>query len=340
MKVLVLGGTSFLGKHIAQAALVKGHEVTLFNRGKTNPHLFPQVEKLTGDRESGNLKALETGEWDAVIDTSAYTPGKVEQTASLLRERIKRYIFISSISVYKDFLRGEAREEDETGTLKNPAAEEVEGETYGPLKALCEKRLETILPGSVLNIRPGLIVGPDDPTDRFTYWVKRFYEGGEVLVPGGKERIIQWIDVRDLSQWIILMAENRETGTYNVTGPKQGYSMKEFVEDLTLVAPPDTEPAWVGDSLLVERNVTPFTQLPLWIPVSEQFPDGFILADYTLSLKKGLILRQPRETIEDTLEWLKTDGPEKLRAGLDKELEASILKSWAVISHSGNNIQK
>ncbi|MGD6805004.1 NAD-dependent epimerase/dehydratase family protein [Rossellomorea aquimaris] len=340
MKILLLGGTSFLGKHIAQSALSKGHELTLFNRGKTNPHLFPEAEKLIGDRESGDLRALEKSEWDVVIDTSGYTPGKVEKTASLLKERVSRYIFISSISVYKSFLSGEAREEDETGSLDNPDTEEVNGETYGPLKALCEERLEKILPGKVLTIRPGLIVGPDDTTDRFTYWVKRFSEGGEVLVPGSKERVIQWIDVRDLSQWIILMAEDRETGAYNVTGPKQGYSMKEFVEDLTLIAPSGTEAAWVEDTFLVERDITPFTQLPLWIPVNEQYPDGFILADYSRSLNKGLVLRHPRETIEDTLAWFKAYGSDDLKAGLAKEVEASLLQSRAIVDQPRNDIQK
>ncbi|WP_421382785.1 NAD-dependent epimerase/dehydratase family protein [Bacillus salacetis] len=338
MKLLLLGGTSFLGKHIAQAALSKGHEVTLFNRGKTNPHLFPQAEKLTGDRESGDLSALGQGEWDAVIDTSGYAPAKVEQSASLLKDRINRYIFISSISVYKEFLTGEAQESDETGTLNHPDTEEVNGETYGPLKALCEQKLEQILPGRVLSIRPGLIVGPDDTTDRFTYWVQRFSEGGEVLVPGSKERVIQWIDVRDLAQWIILMAEEGETGTYNVTGPQQGYSMKEFVEDLLLIAPKETEATWIEDAFLVEREVTPFTQLPLWIPVNDQYPNGFILADYSRAMKKGLVLRNPRETIEDTMSWNRTRGSVELKAGLSREEEAGLLSSWSVIGQPDKSI--
>ncbi|WP_168413063.1 NAD-dependent epimerase/dehydratase family protein [Bacillus salacetis] len=331
MKLLLLGGTSFLGKHIAEAALANGHEVTLFNRGKTNPHLFPEAEKLTGDREKGELDALKKGQWDAVIDTSGYTPGKVEQSASLLKGRINRYIFISSISVYKDFLTGEAQEEDETGTLDEPETEEVNGETYGPLKALCEQRLEGVLPGKTLNIRPGLIVGPDDTTDRFTYWVQRFSEGGKVLVPGSKERVIQWVDVRDLAQWIILMAEEREAGTYNVTGPRQRYSMKEFVEDLLYIAPQDTETAWVEDAFLVDRKVGPFVQLPLWIPVNEQYPDGFILADYSKALKKGLVLRNPRETIKDTLSWIGARGKVDLKAGLTREEEADLLSRWSVV---------
>ena len=337
MKLLLLGGTSFLGKHIAEAALSKGHDVTLFNRGKTNPGLFPEADKLVGDRETGDLAALKKGEWDAVIDTSGYTPGKVEQTAELLKGRINRYIFASSISVYKEFLTGEAHEGDETGHLANSETEEVNGETYGPLKALCEQKLEEILPGEVLSIRPGLIVGPDDTTDRFTYWVKRFSEGGNVLVPGSKERVIQWIDVRDLAQWIILMTEEKESGVYNVTGPRQGYSMKEFVEDLKFIAPPDTSAQWVEDSFLVERNIAPFTDLPLWIPVNEQYPDGFILADYTHALNKGLVLRNPRETVEDTLIWLKTkEGAAALKAGLTEEQEAELLSSWSVVGQHRN----
>jgi 2'-hydroxyisoflavone reductase len=331
MKFLLLGGTSFLGRHIAEAALAKGHDVTLFNRGRTNPHLFDETEKLTGDRDKGELEALRKGEWDAVIDTSGYTPGKVEQSASLLKGRIDRYIFISSISVYKDFLSGEAHEGNETGTLDNPNTEEVNGETYGPLKALCEQKLEEILPGKVLNIRPGLIVGPHDTTDRFTYWVQRFLEGGQVLVPGNKERVIQWIDVRDLAQWIILMAEERQKGTYNVTGPQQGYTMKEYVEDLLFVGPKDTEVTWVEDGFLVEREVVPFVQLPLWIPVNDQYPAGYISADYSKALQKGLVLRNPRETIQDTLNWIGTRGQVDLKAGLTREEEAGLLQSWSVV---------
>ncbi|WP_409252594.1 NAD-dependent epimerase/dehydratase family protein [Bacillus sp. SCS-153A] len=337
MKLLLLGGTSFVGKHITQAALSKGHDVTLFNRGQTNAHLFPEAEKLIGDREAGDLSALEEGKWDVVIDTSGYVPGKVEQSASLLKDRINQYIFISSISVYKGFLTGEAQEGDETGRLEAENVEEVNGETYGPLKALCEEKLKQILPEKVLNVRPGLIVGPDDTTDRFTYWVQRFSEGGEVLVPGSKERVIQWIDVRDLAQWIILMAEEGETGTYNVTGPQQGYNMKEFVEDLTLIAPDDTKATWVDDSFLVEREVTPFVQLPLWIPVNEEYPDGFILADYSRALQKGLVLRNPRETIEDTLSWNKARRAGGLKAGMTREQESSLLNSWSVVGESKNN---
>jgi 2'-hydroxyisoflavone reductase len=334
MKLLLLGGTSFLGKHIAEAALSKGYDVTLFNRGKTNPGLFPQAHKLTGDREKGDLGALETGSWDAVIDTSGYTPGKVGEAAAALKGRISRYIFISSISVYKEFLTGEAQEGDATGELKDPSTEEVNGETYGPLKALCEDKLEELLPGKVLSIRPGLIVGPDDTTDRFTYWVKRFSQGGKILVPGSKERVIQWIDVRDLAQWVILMAEKGETGTYNVTGPNQGYTMKEFVEDLRYIAPVQTSEEWVDDSFLTERDVTPFTGLPLWIPVNDQYPDGFILADYSRALNKGLVLRNPRETIEDTLAWLGKKGPADLKAGLTAEQEASLLQDWSVVGQT------
>ncbi|WP_456272703.1 NAD-dependent epimerase/dehydratase family protein [Bacillus sp. AK031] len=331
MKLLLLGGTSFLGKHIAEAALSKGHDVTLFNRGKTNPALFPEAHKLTGDRETGDLASLEKGSWDAVIDTSAYTPRIAGESAAALKGRISKYIFISSISVYKEFLTGEAQEGDATGALTDPSTEEVNGETYGPLKALCEDKLEELLPGRVLNIRPGLIVGPDDTTDRFTYWVKRFSQGGKVLVPGSKERVIQWIDVRDLAQWVILMAEEGETGTYNVTGPNQGYTMKEFVEDLKYIAPAHTSEEWVEDSFLTEREVAPFTGLPLWIPVNDQYPDGFILADYSRALNKGLVLRNPRETIEDTLRWAEEYGPAELKAGLTAEQEASLLQDWSVI---------
>ena len=183
MNLLILGGTVFLGRHLVEAALARGHAVTLFNRGQHNPDLFPEVERLRGDRD-GDLQALEGRRWDAVVDTCGYVPRVVRASAEMLAPNVDHYTFISSISVYADTSKPGIDEQAPVGTLDDPTTEEVTGESYGPLKALCEQAAEAAMPGRVLNIRPGLIVGPHDPTDRFTYWVRRVAEGGEVLAPG------------------------------------------------------------------------------------------------------------------------------------------------------------
>ncbi len=209
MKLLVLGGTVFLGRHLVEAATARGHSVTLFNRGQHNPELYPEVEKLRGDRDS-DLSALQGRRWDAVIDTCGYLPRAVRASAELLADAVDHYTFISSISVYADFHTPAMDESAPVGTLADETVEEVTGETYGPLKALCEQAAERALPGRVLNIRPGLIVGPHDPTDRFTYWPVRVARGGEVLAPGRPHVPVQVIDGRDLAEWTVRMVEARQ----------------------------------------------------------------------------------------------------------------------------------
>ncbi len=229
MKILILGGTLFAGRHLVEIALRRGIEVTIFHRGQTNPQLFPTVERLYGDRDGG-LTALEGRRWDAVIDTSGYLPRVVRASADLLSEAVDHYTFISTISVYADTSQQGITETAPVGVLEDPTTEERTGETYGPLKALCEQEAEAALPGRVLTVRPGLIVGPYDPSDRFTYWPYRVAQGGEVLAPESPALPVQIIDVRDLAAWILDMVSAGRTGVYNATGAAGSLTLGAVLE--------------------------------------------------------------------------------------------------------------
>src|SRR5215207_6972979 len=246
MDLLILGGTGFLGRHLVEAALGEGHRPTLFNRGLSEPGLFPEVEKLEGDRD-GDLSALRGRRWDAVIDTCGYVPRVVEASARLLAEAVDHYTFVSSISVYSDDIALGADEGAPVGELPDPRVEVVTGETYGGLKALCERAAEEELPGRVLNVRPGLISGPHDPTDRFTYWPRRIAAGGEVLAPDRPERKVQYIDVRDLAAWIVEMAQEQQTGMYNATGPDYELTMGRLLEECEAIGDAGVELVWVSE---------------------------------------------------------------------------------------------
>jgi nucleoside-diphosphate-sugar epimerase len=226
MRLLILGGTAFLGRALVDDALGRGHELTLFNRGKTNPELYPEVERLQGDRD-GDLTVLQGKTWDAVIDTSGYVPRVVGQSAELLADAVGHYTFISSISAYADFSQPGADENAAVGKLEDESVEEIDGDTYGPLKVLCEEVVEKRLPGRTLIIRPGLIIGPHDPTDRFTYWPCRVERGGEVLAPGKPEKSVQFIDARDLAAWNLDMVEGgADPGLGRVTRNVQGSQLQ------------------------------------------------------------------------------------------------------------------
>jgi 2'-hydroxyisoflavone reductase len=220
MEILVIGGTVFLGRALVEAALEKDHRVTLFNRGKSNPECFPEVEKLLGDREI-DLSILEGRSWDVVVDTCGYVPRVVRKSAELLADAVEHYTFISTVSVYADLSTPHNDEHAAVGKIEDETIEKVTGETYGPLKALCEQAVMKAMPDRVLVVRPGLIVGPHDPSDRFTYWVQRVSRGGEVLAPKPASMPVEFIDVRDLAEWILRMVEIRETGIYNAVGPGQ-----------------------------------------------------------------------------------------------------------------------
>ena len=325
MDLLILGGTGFLGRHLVEAALADGHRPTLFNRGLSKPGLFPEIEKIEGDRE-GDLSPLSGRRWDAVIDTCGYVPRVVRASAGLLAGAVDHYTFVSSISVYSDDIEPGADEEAPVRELSDPTVEEVTGETYGGLKVLCEQAAEEEMPGRVLNVRPCLISGPHDPTDRFTYWPRRISAGGEVLVPDHPERNVQYIDVRDLASWIVKMSGERQTGTYNATGPAYELQMGRMLEECEAVSGTDAEFVWVSEDFLEENGVEPFTELPLWVPRE----DAALLAiDCGRAIEAGLTFRPLAETIKDVLDWdrARMEGREPA-AGLRPERERELLRAW------------
>ncbi len=316
MRILVLGGTKFLGRAVSEAALAAGHELTLFNRGETNPDLFPEAERLRGNRD-GDLSALEGRSWDAVVDPSGYVPRVVRASAELLRDS-GHYTFVSSCSVYASF--GEpATEASPVATVEDESTEDVEAH-YGALKALCEEVVEGVFPGRALHVRAGLIVGPHDPTGRFTYWPHRIARGGEVLVPGSPERPVQLIDVRDLGEWIVRSAEAGLAGTFNAISPSFP------LRDLLAACLQRGEAAFthVDERWLVEREVGQWMELPLWIDTADPDWRRFMETDVSKAVAAGLTCRPLAETARATLaEAELVEG-----IGLTPEREAELLSAW------------
>jgi len=332
MQILILGGTMFLGRYIVETAVARGHEVTLFNRGQHNPDLFPGVEKLKGNRD-GALDALQGGSWDAVIDTCGYVPRVVRASAKLLAGAVQHYTFISSISVYADLSKPGADESTPVGTLPDATVEEITATTYGPLKALCEQAAEEVMFGRVLVVRPGLIVGPHDPTDRFTYWPHRIAQGGEVLAPAQPDQRVQFIDVRDLAEWIVRMVEAGHTGIYHATGPDYILTMQQLLEQCKTVSGRDANLTWVDEELLLRHDVAPYMELPLWIPSSEPEAAGHSAVDCTRAISAGLTFRPLSDTIRDTLAWDGTRPADAIRpGGMKAAREEQLLKAWHVQS--------
>lgn len=332
MDLLILGGTVFLGRHLVDAALAAGHQVTLLNRGRHGAELFPQVEKLRGDRDGG-LDALAGRRWDAVIDTCGYVPRLVRASADLLAGSVEHYTFISSISVYRDLDQAPVDESSPVGVLADESVEEITGETYGPLKALCEQAAETAMPGRVLHVRPGLIAGPHDPTDRFTYWPWRVAQGGDVLAPGQPQRRVELIDGRDLASWILRMVEARRTGVYNATGPAYELTMGGLLETCERAAGSRAILTWVDEAFLLANGVAPWSELPLWLPEAD---NGVMAVDCRRAIAAGLAFRPLVETVQDTLAWLRADRAPlegdlsaiELRAGMARAREAELLAAW------------
>ncbi|MBN1878112.1 MAG: epimerase [Anaerolineae bacterium] len=328
MHILILGGTRFLGRCLAEIALERGHALTLFNRGHSDPDLFPAAEKLIGDRDS-KLGALAGRHWDAVIDTCGYVPRIVQQSAALLANTVNHYTFISSLSVYADASSPGIDETAPVGILEDESVEVIDEKTYGPLKALCEQTVAAALPGRTLIIRPGLIVGSYDRSDRFTYWPYRIAQGGEVLAPGRPGRPVQFIDVRDLATWTLDMIEARQTGIYNANGPVKPVPMGELLTTCQDVVRGDATLTWVSDAFLVEHNVGPWMEMPLWIPESDPDATGFFAFDCSKAVVAGLKYRPIAETIRDTLAWANTRSADYAwRAGMKREREAELLTLW------------
>lgn len=319
MKLLVLGGTGFLGRALVEAALGRGHEVTLFNRGQTNPDLFPEAEKLRGDRA---VDPIPEGRWDVVVDTSGYLPGVVRHSADALRDSVERYVFVSSISVYADLSVGPT-ESSPRAELGDMPIDDLRADygNYGPLKALCEDVVTELFGERAVIVRPGLIVGPHDPTGRFTYWPHRIARGGEFVVPGPRESTVQFVDVRDLGEWIVDLGERRETGTFNATHP--GLSWAELVEACQRVAGNDGRPVWVDCEFLATQGVGEWLELPLWIQERESI--GMMQADVSRALGAGLAFRPLDDTVRATLELAEPMDD----AGLKPKREAELLRAWA-----------
>ena len=324
--ILVLGGTGFLGPHFVDAARARGHKITLFNRGKTHPELFPDVEKLQGDRD-GNLKALEGRTWDAVLDTSGYVPRIVKASAELLSPKVGQYIFVSSISVYKDDVAVGADENHPLQVLTEPGSED-RMKHYGALKALCEKTVEAALPGRALVVRPGLIVGPLDPTDRFTYWPVRLERGGDVLAPGSGKDPAQIIDARDLAAWMLECIEQNHSGTFNTTGPKDAITMHELLDLCHAgIGGSAARFVWVDGDFLEKKEVAPWTDLPVWTGKDR----GMASVNSRRALERGLKFRPIADTARDTLAWWKTlpaERREKPKVGLTPQREVEVLAAW------------
>lgn len=332
MNILIIGGKRFLGKALVEAGLNFGHCLTLFNRGQSNPGWFPEVENIIGDRNS-ELTALLNRQWDAVIDTCGYFPRQVGSLLIALAEQIEHYTFISSISVYADFSQPGLSEADAVAQIGDPTVEEITGDTYGALKALCERTAEDLMPGRCLIIRPGLIVGPYDPTDRFTYWPDRVCHGGEILVPDSPGWFTQIIDVRDLADWTIRMVERKATGIYNATGPEEPLTFGQVLE--TSMKSSGSQPifTWASTRFLLEKEVQPWSDLPLWIPGEEEA--GGNQVSIQKAVQNGLTFLPLANTIEDLLAWEATrPSDHSWRAGLTREREQQLLVEWHELSRA------
>jgi 2'-hydroxyisoflavone reductase len=334
LRILILGGTGFTGPYQVQYALSRGHKVTTFNRGKTHPGELPkEVEQLIGDR-NGQLDALRHRQWDVAIDNPTTLPAWVRDAAQILKGNVERYVFISTISVYADTGQGV----DETAPLAkyngpDPYKETIEAvkasgyKTYGPLKALSEKEAEKWFPEKKLIVRPGLIVGPRDETDRFTYWPVRIDRGGEVLAPGTPSDPVQFIDARDLAEWTIRMAENRETGIYNATGPAKALEIGAMLGSIKDALHSSATFTWLPAEFLKQQKVEAWSDMPVW--AGDEL--GLARTKIDRALAKGLTFRPLAETARDTLTWFKSLPQErrsKLRAGVTPEREAEVLAAW------------
>lgn len=329
MKLLILGGTAFVGRHLVEAALARGHTVTLFNRGRTNPDIFPEVESLRGDR-AVSLAPLqdhaEERQWDVVIDTSGYHPKFVRESAELLAPHIGRYIFISTISVYSDFTTAHLDEDAPVARLDDPDSAEVSNETYGPLKTHCEDVVLEVFGERSLIIRPGIIVGPHDPTDRFTYWPVRAQRGGEILAPEDPSAPVQYIDARDLATWTLDAAKADLSGIYNATGPAQPQTLGQLLEACQHATGIQSTLTWVSEEFIFNHEIAPFIELPLWIPSAMA---GMFTVDCSRAIAVGLSFRPTNATVRDTLEWHASRPAEtELRAGLPPAREAELLAAW------------
>ena len=322
MDLLILGGTRFLGRHMVEAALGRGHRVTLFNRGRSNPGLFPDVEELRGER-GGDLSPLRGRRWDAAIDTSGYLPREVRRSAELLADSVGHYTFVSSISAYEDFGRIGIDEGAPVLEPPDPEPEGLDWELYGGLKVGCERAAEAAMPGRTLVVRPGMIVGPHDYTDRFPYWRRRVAEGGEVLAPGDPEQPVQLIDARDLAGWMLRMAGGGRTGVYNATGPEYRLTMRGMLEGIREATGSDARFVWASEEFLLDAGVEPWGEMPFWVPKEMA---GILSVDVGRAVGAGLVFRPLGETVRGVPH---TARPEvEIEAGISRGREEQLLRAW------------
>ena len=337
MRILILGGTGFTGPFQVRYALERGHKVTVFNRGKSHPGELPEgVEQLIGDR-NGQLDALKNREWDVAIDNPTSAPVWVRDAGQVLQGKVGRYVFISTISVYAD----NSTPNEESAPLAKYEGADAMKETresivisgfklYGPLKALAEAEAEKWFPQKTLVIRPGLIVGPGDQTDRFTYWPVRIDRGGEVLAPGKPTDPVQFIDARDLAEWTIRMVEKSATGIYNATGPAKALPVGEMFSGIKTSLKSEAKFTWADADFLEAHKVAPWSDMPVWVPPRGE-DGGMGRTRIKRALAEGLTFRPLAETARETLAWFKTLPAErqaKLNAGLTPEREAEVLAAW------------
>jgi 2'-hydroxyisoflavone reductase len=335
LKILILGGTGFTGPFQVHYAVARGHTVTVFNRGRRQADLPESVEHLVGDRNN-DLTALEGREWDVVIDNPTTLPNWARLSGRLLKDACRQYVFISTISVYAD---NSVAGMDETSPVleykadTDPFTLELTRETmqyYGELKALSEREAAYWFPGRATIIRPGLIVGPRDESDRFTYWPVRVDRGGEVLAPNTPNDLTQIIDARDLAEWTIRMVEQGDVGVFNATGPERPRPFGEMLNGIRDALGASATFTWVDQDFLQEHQVRPWADLPVWV---RQGPDtaGFMDVSVARAMAKGLTYRPFADTARDTLAWFKAFPAERqqaMRAGLKPEREAELLAAW------------
>ena len=326
MKILVLGGTAFVGRTIVEIARAQGHELTLFNRGQRNPSIFTDLEQIHGDRLV-DLSGLNGRTWDAVIDSSGYVPRALEMSTTALKDQVEHYLFISTISVYKNLGIANQTEDAELATVSDPTTEEVNGETYGGLKVLCEEVVAKNVGDRSTIVRPGLIIGPSDYTDRFSYWPIRMAEGGDVLVPDIKDQPIQAIDARDLGEWCLYLLENKILGTYSATAPYPPLTFEGMMNECA--AGTDANLVWVSREFLEENEVKPWADLPM-VLAFDGSSNGMLQIDTSKAKAHGLKTRTLSDTIRDLRAWAATRGTDYvLKAGLSRAKESELLLAWS-----------
>lgn len=327
MKLLLIGGTIFLGRHCVEVALRRGHEVTLFFRGKHGADLFPGVERIIGDRAE-DMNKLSGRTWDAVIDCCGYFPRDLVKSTEQLRDSVGRYCFISSISAYAEESVLYRNEESPLATTDDVEATQITGENYGGLKAMCEDVVRGAFGDRALVIRPGLIVGPNDISDRFTYWPVRFDRYDKILCPNRMDQPLQVIDVRDLAEWTIDLLERNIGGDFSATGPAEPLRWGEFIMECKRVIKPAIDIIWMDEEFLLKNEVGPWSDLPLWLS-KESNADGMDTIDLTKPLEYGLKFRSMETTLKDTIAYYNSlPADYKPRGGLTREREEELIELW------------